>query len=357
MEPLPKIPSPLSLRWREFRYSFMPTAVFVVASVTSVVIWKDRVAMPQMVGEVETLASSVVSGEDGLVVEIKVERFTTVKKGQAIAEIRTSDPESVRVALATITTDLQVLQTRLTQDQQRILQDFEQLRLNSFGERVALATANVELEFAKSELKRISKLYAEKLVSDGEFEHAQAIATSRQAEVDERTRLLNEIEKGLKDLSPVAADKFTATISGSIDNAIAAQEEKLKLSRQSVTLRAPIDGVVTEVFHMEGERILAGEAIVTITSTDPKHIIGYLSQPIVVNPQIGDTVEVRSRSDRNKVGVAKVLKVGQIIEPISKRLVIQESTGSRAGLPVLISMPDDIAFLPGEVVDLAFRSE
>jgi len=94
-----------------------------------------------------------------------------------------------------------------------------------------------------------------------------------------------------------------------------------------------------------------------IISTDPKHIIGYLSQPIAVDPKVGDTVEVRSRSNRNKVGLAKVLKVGQIIEPISKKLVIQESTGSRAGLPLLISIPEEIAFLPGEVVDLAIRGE
>ncbi len=357
MEPLQKIPSPASLKWREFRYNFMPAAVFIVVCVTSVAIWKERVAMPQMVGEVETVASAVVSGEDGLIVEIKAERFATVKKGQAIAEIRTSDPESVQVALAAISTDLQVQQTRLTQDQQRILQDYEKLRLNSFAERVALATANVDLEFARSELARISQLHSDSLVSEGEFERAQAIATSRQAEVEERTRLLHEIEEGLKNLTPAAAENFTASISGSIEKAIAAQEEKLKLSRKSVTLRAPIDGVVSEVFHLEGERVLAGDAIATITATDPQHIIGYLSQPIAVSPKIGDTVEVRSRSNQRKVGLAKVLKVGKIIEPISKKLVMQESTGSRAGLPLLISIPDDIPFLPGEIVDLAIRAE
>jgi multidrug resistance efflux pump len=357
MDPLPKIPSPPSLKWREFRYNFMPGVVFIVACVTAALIWKERVAVPQMVGEVETIASSVVSGEDGLIVELKVERFDRVKQGQAIAEIRTSDPQSVQIALEAIATDLRVLQTRLTQDQQRILQDYEQLRLNSFGERVALATAKVDLEFARSELARISKLHADRLVSEGEFDRAQAIATSRQAEVEERARLVEEIDAGLAHLSPADTGQFTTTIGDSIEKAIAAQEEKLKLSRGSVTLRAAIGGVVSEVFHVSGDRILAGDEIAMITSTDPKHIIGYLSQPIAVDPKVGDTVEVRSRSNRNKVGLAKVLKVGQIIEPISKKLVIQESTGSRAGLPLLISIPEEIAFLPGEVVDLAIRGE
>lgn len=313
--------------------------------------------MPQMVGEVERIASTVVTGESGLVVEMKTERFARVKKGDAIAEIRTSDPESIQIALEAISTELQVLKTRLTQDQQRILQDYEQLRLNSFNERVELATSNVELEFAKSELNRIRKLHVEKLVSEDQFDQAEAIAKSRQVEVDERTRLVQEIDDGLKKLTPADSDKFTAAITGSIENAIAAQEAKLNLSRKSVTIRAPIDGIVSEVYHMVGERILEGDEIVTITATDPQHIIGYLRQPIMIDPQIGDRVEVRSRSDRNKVGTAKVLKVGEAIEPISKKLVIQESMGSRAGLPLLISMPDDVVLFPGEVVDLAFRSE
>lgn len=313
--------------------------------------------MPQMVGEVEMIASTVVAGESGLVVEMKTERFARVKKGDAIAEIRTSDPESIQIALEAVSTELQVLKTRLTQDQQRILQDYEQLRLNAFNERVELATSKVELEFARSELNRIRKLHVEKLVSEDQFDQAEAIAKSRQVEVDERTRLVQEIDEGLKRLTPADSDKFTAAITDSIESAIAAQEAKLNLSRKSVTLRAPIDGIVSEIHHLVGERVLEGDAIVTITATDPQHIIGYLRQPIVFDPQIGDSVEVRSRSDRKKVGTAKVLKVGEAIEPISKKLVIQESMGSRAGLPLLISMPDDVALFPGEVVDLAFRSE
>ena len=357
MEPLQKIPSPPALKWREFRYNFMPAAIFIAACVISVIIWKDRVAMPQMVGQVERIASSVTSGEDGLIIELKAAPFSTVTNGQPVAEIRVADPDSVRASLDAISSDLRVLETRLTQDQQRILQDYERLRLNSFSERVALATAKVELEFAKSELQRVTRLHKDKLVSDNEFEQAQAIASSRQAEVDERTRLLQEIDEGLKHLVPAGMEKVSTSITGSINKAIEAQEEKLRLSRQSVTLRSPIDGIVTEVFHTTGERVQAGDPIMTVTATRSQHIVGYLSQPIVVTPQIGDTVEVRSRADREKVGTATILRVGQVIEPISKKLVLQDSPLKESGLPILISLPDEIGFLPGEVVDLALRAK
>lgn len=356
MEPLPRIPSPPSLKWREFRYNFMPAAVFLAVCIFSVIIWKDRVAVPQMVGEVETLASTVISGENGLIVELKVERFSEVKQGDVIAEIRTSDPDSIRVRLDAISADLRVLQTRLTQDQQRILQSYEQLRLNLYKERVALATAKVARDLAQNDLQRVTRLHDEKMVSEDLFDQAVAIAQSRDAEVSERTLLVEEIKKGLENLSPDDAKNFGESIGSSIEAAIAAEEAKLKLARRSVTLRAPIDGVITEVFRLAGERILEGDEIVTISSTTPRHIVGYVRQPLTIDPRPGDAIEVRSRSDRNKVGLAEVLKVGRGIEPISKRLVIQESTGSRVGLPLLISLPDDIGLLPGEVVDLVLVS-
>jgi hypothetical protein len=78
-----------------------------------------------------------------------------------------------------------------------------------------------------------------------------------------------------------------------------------------------------------------------------------MRQPVSINPQPGDTIEVRSRSDRKKVGIAKVLKVGEAFENISNQLIVQEPTGSRVGLPLLVSIPEEIELLPGEVVDLA----
>ena len=353
MEPLPKIPSPASLKWREFRYNFMPAAVFLVVCVFAVVLWKDRVAIPQMVGEVELLASTAVTGENGMIVELKVDRFSRVSKGDPIAEIRTSDPDSIRVRLDAITADLRVLQTRLSQDQQRILQSYEQLRLNLYEERVALATAKVELDLANSELRRSTKLFEDKIMSQTLYDEAVAIAKSREAEVSERTLLVEEITRGLENLSPDGANEFNTSVGRAIEAAIAAEEKKLKQARKSVTIRAPIGGIITEVFHQPGERVLEGDEIATVVSTTPRHIIGYVRQPVNIDPQPGDAVEVRSRSDRNKVGIAKVLKVGEAIEPISKRLVIQESIGSRAGLPLLVSVPEDIGLIPGEVVDLA----
>ena len=126
MEPLPKIPTPPRLIWREFRHRAFPVLVFAAAVVTATVLWREQAGVPHLVGEGESVTSLVTTVEDGTLLELLVDRYEAVEKDQVIGQFRVSDPDSVRVELAAIAADLQVMHTRLAQDQQRILQDYEQ---------------------------------------------------------------------------------------------------------------------------------------------------------------------------------------------------------------------------------------
>ncbi|HAV63991.1 MAG TPA: hypothetical protein DCY13_16695 [Verrucomicrobiales bacterium] len=355
MDPLPKIPSPPALLWREIRHSLFPPLIFSVALGAAVILWRDHAAAPKLVGEVELVVTPVTTVEDGLLTSLKVDRFQTVVQGDVIAELRVADPDSVRLELAPVAAELQMLETRLQQDQQRILQDYEQLRLSWLRERVALATARVELHFAKSELNRIGKLAAEKLVSTDQLELAQSVVDSRGAEVEERSKLVDEIAASLGRLAPADPGEFGATVAGRISQALAAQEELLSNAGRKVTLRAPISGRVTALFHRENERIRRGEPLVAIASTTPERIIGYLRAPVDRTPQPGDVVEVRSRANRRQIGLARILQVGGHFETITTNLVSSDFQPAAKGLPILISLPENLPLLPGESVDLAFR--
>jgi multidrug resistance efflux pump len=355
MEPLPNIPIPPKLVWREIRHRAFPGVVFVAALIAALVLWKDQANAPHLIGEVESVSSLVTTVEDGSLIELKVDRYQAVEKGQVLGEFRVSDPDSVRLELATISTDLQVLQTRMAQDQQRILQDFEQLRLSWLQERVALATARIELQFAESELNRVAKLFADKLVSDDQHDLAKSTAESRRAEVAERERMVGEIEASLKRLAPDDTGRFNTAINDKISQAIAAQEELLRMASKTVTLRAPITGLVTVVHHQQGERVRRGEAIVTITATVPERIVAYVRQPAIKTPQAGDAVEIRSRASRRQVGLGKVIRVGHHYETISTNVAAATPGLATSGLPVLISLPENLVLLPGEIVDLALR--
>ncbi len=357
MEPLSNIPTPPHLVWREVRHRLVPGLVFALAVVAATVLWREQVAAPQLVGEVEAVASDVITVEDGSVLTIDVDRYEPVTAGEVIGEIRVSDPDSVRLELASIATELQVTQTRIVQDQQRILQDFEQLRLSWLQERVALATARVELQFAESELIRVTKLAADKLVSDDQFDLAKSVAESRRVEVGEREKLVVELEASIKRLAPDDAGRFDTFVNDKISQAIAAQEQLLNLAAKTVKLRAPINGLVTAIHHRPGERVRRGEAIVTVTAVSSERIVAYLLNTATLPPQPGDSVHVRSRMNRRQTGLAKVLRVGHHYETVSTNVMAANPGFATRGLPVLISVPDNLALLPGELVDLSLVSD
>ncbi len=357
MEALPNIPTPPRLIWRELRHRALPVLVFAAAMVAASVLWRDQAGAPQLLGEVESVTSLVTTVQDGTLLELLVDRYEPVEKNQVIGQFRVSDPDTVRVELAAIAADLKVMHTRLAQDQQRILQDYEQLRLNWQRERVSLATSRIELRFAESELARVSNLFAEKLVSEDQFDLAKNLAESRRAEVAERETLVSELEASLKRLAPDDTGSFSAGFNDQINQAIAAQEELLKLASKTVTLRAPISGLVSAIHHQPGERVRRGEAIAIITATKPERIVGYLRAAGSQPPRPGDAVEVRSRANRGLVGLGQVLRVGHHYETVSTNLAAASAGLVSRGLPVLVSLPENLTLLPGEIVDLALRAE
>lgn len=356
MEVLPNIPTPTRLVWREIRHRLLPGVVFAGALTVAAVLWRDQAATPHLVGEVEAVTSAVITVEDGSLIALSVDRFSAVSGNEVIGEVRVMDPDSVRYELASIATELQVTQTRIAQDQQRILQDFEQLRLSWLQERVALATARVELQFAESELARVGKLAAEKLVSDDQFDLAKSLAESRRAEVGERERLVGELDASIKRLAPADAARFDIVINDKINQAIAAQEQLLSMGAKTVKLRAPIGGLVSAIHHRPGERIRRGEPIVTITATNSDRIVAYFRQAPIQPLQEGDPVEVRSRMNRRQTGLGKVLRVGHHYEAISTNIAAANPDFAPRGLPVLISLPENMGLLPGELVDLVLQA-
>ena len=80
MEKLSPIPMAAGHRWREFRIKYIPVLTFCIALVAVVFIWKDHVAAPSFVGEVETVRADVISTVPGLLIELNVDRFDKVTK-------------------------------------------------------------------------------------------------------------------------------------------------------------------------------------------------------------------------------------------------------------------------------------
>jgi hypothetical protein len=112
---------------------------------------------------------------------------------------------------------------------------------------------------------------------------------------------------------------------------------------------------VSAISKRPGEKVIRGEAILTITAPNSDRIVGYMRQPLGAIPTTNDTVQVRTRTLRRQVAEATIVRVGTQMEPIDPALLSADATRREVGLPFLINIPEGMHLVPGEFVDIAIR--
>jgi multidrug resistance efflux pump len=351
--------TPASQRWREFRIQFIPGLVFILVLSVVVVIWREHVSAPMMAGEVESNTVEVISTMPGLLAELDVDRFSRVAKGQVIGRMFPTDPEHLKASIAALEMDLRVLRARMTLDEQRNELDYERLRLDNLTRRAELAAVRANLQQSRNELDRITKLHAEKIASDMQLDIAVRDHERWSAELRDKTELVAQVEQSLDRFVPANASATNPHPRAEIISAaLEAQENKLALLEGPIELRAPVDGTISFIGHRPGERVMAGNPVVTISPIHSERIVGYVRQPVRFTPRVGDVVRVRTRGSQRQVGLAQVLRVGSDMQLITSPLSIRSfATLEDRGLPFLINVPAGMEVIPGELVDLQIVSQ
>lgn len=348
---LPPIPTPASQRWREFRIQVLPFAVFILILCAIVYLWRSYVRPSGMVGFAETNMVNVTSLSDGMLTDMFVDRWQNVTAGQEIAVVVNTDPEVLKAQLLVARTELNLMRARLKADVDRIAQGYQQIKIDIQKEVVQKAIAAINLINASSNFFRVAELFQSKNASPADYDAAKAQKDALEAEVRERTKFITELQASL-----VSATNGV-TIAGNelVDAAIDAKAAEIDLMLKPTTLKAPISGMISHVFHVKGERILRGMPIVAISDPETKRIIAYLRQPVIEVPNTNDLVEITTSSQPRRFGQGRVLNVGAQLEPINPALLAADVRRMEVGLPILISAPAGLRLLPGEYVSLTIQ--
>ncbi len=122
-----------------------------------------------------------------------------------------------------------------------------------------------------------------------------------------------------------------------------------------ISLKTPIAGIISAIGRQNGEQVLAGQNVLTITSQECKRIVGFIPTSFPASPEVGMKVEVRTRSRPRQKGVAQIVGVGPQWEPVTNAVGFSLSSrppGQMMGRPVAVSLPPGLVFTPGEPVDL-----
>lgn len=343
---------PLAQRWRDVRLRFFPVVIYAAGITAIVYLWNTQWMPSTFTGEVQATASIVASSKAGLLSNVTIRQFDRVTKGQVLGKITVQSSEALSIALAAIRADLEVTKARMYYDQHRNDQNSQSLELNyeqllaeRMDQKAALDQTLFEVRFLESDLVRTQETRSDEYIK------------RMCAQLKEREELIGRLDKALELMKPTGPAGNDAGALKSIEAAIKAQAAQLE-EASVLTLISPIDGVVTKVLRNNGENIAAGEPLVTISGDHGESIIGYVRQPLNFDPKAGDKVLVRTRRGvKREAAEAQIVQVGGRLEFFAQALRVRGFDSSQErGLPVLITIPENLKLHPGELVDLALKN-
>jgi len=352
------IPIPWRQRWRDVRQRFVPALLFIALLFVLAELWKRYASAPMLVGQAEVVPANVSSYKPGMLAQLFVNRFQTVKSGDAVGQVLVTDPKILASSLAVIQAEiesLRVSQTPLAAEQ-RLAMEFSEVRLHWMAQRAELGVARADLLVAEADFRRTEELFKDKIVSERAYDIAKAKADSLRNKVDELASSVEDQSRRVQLLQPTNTTEISNVSDKALQTAIAVEESKLRLTEAElspITLRAAMDGMVDVIYHHVGEAVTVGEPIIGIAPSNAVRIVGYLRPPITEDPKMGTRVEVRTRGPRRQVGSAKIIEVGTQFEPLPAALQIPvRMANTELGLPLSISVPPGLKIRPGELVDL-----
>lgn len=361
MNTLQPIPTPPRRAFQAFCAEKLPFIVFGLGVIAVVLLWTHSVS-PTFVAQAEAVAAEVRPSQTGTLASLEVALLQPVKAGQVVARVRTADPKVLAASLGVIRAEIDLMKSNLEPvlSAQRVALDAGRLQLDWMHERVTLASLRIQLQQAEAELGRLAPLHEKKIVSDEVYDTARHERENVAARLAEQTKLVETLTPAANEFSNRTPELTPRSAAETLAAAIRVQDEKLHLTEAQLgvaELVAPISGIVSIVHRRPGEVVNTGEPIITVAADQPARIVGFLRQPLQVEPKAGMVVEVRTRALGRQVATAQVLEIGRVMEPVPPQILalLNRANSPELGLRVHIAMPGGLRLRPGELVDVTVR--
>lgn len=378
----PRIPIPWSTRLRRFRQGVLPILTFLGCAVLLFRIWEHQGQQPNGIGEVEAVRVDVAVPIDGLLVPLRDSPpWKLLDQVPANAPVARLDDRPLEARLAAFRAELLRLRKTLEAEQVRVVLaeadrrtthlreaarlawQVEQDRINVLDRRAQVEGDRVVLERRDARVKFLTPLHQRGAVSELEMSDERLLRDEIRKRIEESQKALKDAEdkyrdasERLKQLPPLVVAEVKQLLAP-VEAAVAVQEAaiaQIELEREWLDVRAPIAGTIVAVHRRPGQSVRAGDPVVTIAADQGRYIVGFVPQDNRFRPEVGMTVEVRSRLPGVPPREGVVDQVGPQVEliPIHQRRSPQVMEW---GQPVRILMPEGLEARPGELLDLGFR--
>lgn len=351
VDPLPPIPSSPQHHWRQFRVKALPFVTFGIVLGCAVWLWGNNLANPLVMGQAEGLQSVITSPVPGLVARIHASLYQEVKAGDIIAQVDAADPQVLSNTVSLIRARMDAIRAGAGFDSGDRVR-FAQFQMDWLAQRSDLVSLRADLQYSEAELTRVQGLAKEGISSQSELDVTKRDVDRLNRAIQEKSASVDAAEKAFRQLDPGSPGNEPATVRAEL--AVAAEELRLAEAQlQPVTLRAPISGRIIKLEIQPQGTVIRGAIIAAIASPHVDRIVGYIPQPVRLDPSVGMKVEVRTRSTMRQVGQSEISHVGPRIELFDAPLRIRGmGAAQERGLPIIVTLPPNMNLRPGELVDL-----
>lgn len=373
-----RIKTPWLLRLRRLQRSAVPALVFLSAVIGTALLWNHQASIPFLVGEVQAVRIDIAGQSDGMLITLTsntLEPFDIIKAGDVIARL---DDRPILASLAALQADrasieqeLAAIEARTIQQQadrqheymdqaRRLAVDIQQLRLTIVDFKAQAETDAITLIRLDVEYDKIRSIHS----NNAETPHQLIIAKALRDEMAQRivghNESITEAELHFAEATersnnqPTPPADYLLEYLAPIKAAITAQEARimeLEIQAQSLEIRSPISGTIAAIYFHPGQAIRAGNPILTVVQPESRSIVTYVRQNQRFEPKIGMQVSINKRSLTKQMAKTHIDRVGDQYEPVPIRQLRNPSV-PEWGIPVRITMPDDLQLRPGELVDL-----
>jgi multidrug resistance efflux pump len=338
---------------------------------------------------------------------VQVKLFEKVKKGQTVAVVDTVlDNEQPRIELQTqldaILAEIEHLSARLVPTQETMMAeksdrvitrmarmrtfdiDVENARIKILSLRSQIASDQIVLEDLASEVKSTRDLVEQKAIAPIEQEKAQIQYNALAKKIDENKKLLDQANSDLEQAQQrrneyAKNNPFNPSVDDALEvirKQIAVQDRLMKgvlaqldalKARESLEVRAPIDGVVIpiqrqaneakmlrpgeKIIGRVGEVVTAGEPILAIAEAMPGEIVAYIGERLLGQLKENMRVEIIKERMPPQIAKSQITQIGPTMEIMPERMWLNPNI-PQWGRPVLIEIPEGLELVPGEIVGI-----
>jgi len=377
-------------RWRPH---LLPVLVWLATVACIVGLFARRSQRFEVLGIAEGQLHQVAATCPARIRSVSVQLFDKVTKGQTLAVVNTvlenEQPRAqLQAQLDTLLAEVEHLTAQLvpTQDSlfaekadrestrisdaRRFSADVDNARLEVLRLKAVVETDKITLEDLAVDVKITEDLVAKQAVAPYELQKIKVQYNALAKKIEENERLLEQANDTVKqaiqrESQYTQQQPYHPSVDGALDvirKAIKVQEKRMSEllieiesldARQTLELKAPFDGVVSQVLRRQTEVVLAGEPILTVTDANVTDIVAYATEEQMSEIQEGMAVELIKHVSPIRVQIerSEVIFIGPTVEQMPARLW-RNPNMPQWGRPFLIKAPARMKLVLGETVGI-----